>query len=286
MDSQQPNNSIFSRFSSNKYVTGSREFLESNSLVAKVAFLLLVLVLFIVLLQIGTRILSYLFSFNQSPYLIDGMINAKQMMIIPQDPNISGSQPIFRSHNERDGIEFTWSTWIFIDDLVYLQDQYKHIFHKGSGNILPDGLNEPNNAPGLYIKPNTNELLLIMNTFNEVDERVTITNVPMNKWVCVQIRCTNKNIDVYMNGRIAKRLQLSGVPRQNYGDVYVAQNGGFSGYISNLRYYNYALNVNEIQSIVNNGPNTKMVGKSQSKALPRYLSLRWYFAENNDSYNS
>ena len=108
----------------------------------------------------------------------------------------------------------------------------------------------------------------------------------MNKWVCVQIRCTNKNIDIYMNGRIAKRLQLSGVPRQNYGDVYVAQNGGFSGYISNLRYYNYALNVNEIQSIVNNGPNTKMVGKSQSQALPRYLSLRWYFAENNDSYNS
>ena len=286
MNNQPSNNSIFSRFSSNKYVQGSKEFLESNSLVAKVAFLLLVLVLFIVLLQIGTRILSYFLSFNQSPYLIDGMIDAKQMMIVPQNPNESGAVPIFRSHNERDGIEFTWSTWIFIDDLVYLQDQYKHIFHKGSGNIMPDGLSEPNNAHGLYIKPNSNELLLIMNTFTDIDENISISNVPMNKWVCVQIRCSNRDIDVYMNGTIAKRLKLNGVPRQNYGDVYIAQNGGFSGYISNLRYYNYALNVTEIQSIVSNGPNTKLVGSTMSKAVPRYLSLRWFFAENNDAYNS
>ena len=286
MNNQPTNNSIFSNFSNNKLVQGSKEFLESNSLVAKIAFLLLVLIGFIVLLQIGVRIMSYFFNYNKSPFLINGMIDAKQMMVIPQDPNVSSAIPIFRSHNERQGIEFTWSLWIFIDDLVYLQDQFKHIFHKGSGTLTTDGLSQPNNAPGLYLTPNKNELLMLMNTFNEVEEEVVISNVPMNKWVCIQIRCTDKNVDVYMNGRIAKRLQLSGVPRQNYGDVFVAQNGGFSGYISNLRYYDYALNVTEIQSVVNKGPNTKMVGSTIEKATPRYLSLRWYFAEINDSFNS
>lgn len=292
MNNTQPtNNSIFSRFSNSKFVSGSKEFLESNSLVSKVAFLLLILVLFIVLLQIGTQLLSYFVSSKKSPYIIDGMSSGKQMMVIPTDPNESNSTPIFRSNNKRGGIEFTWSSWLFIDDLVYLENQYKHVFHKGDGNISSNGISQPNNAPGVYIVPanhstNPNELLIIMNTFENINEEIYIENIPINMWVCLQIVCENRNVDVYINGRIAKRLKLNSVPRQNYGNVFVAQNGGFSGYISNLRYYNYALNINQIQSIVNQGPNTKMVGGNMEKALPRYLSLRWFLNETNDPYNS
>ena len=49
--------SPFSQFSSNKYVSGTREFLESNSIVAKFAFLILVLIAFVVLLRLGTWII-------------------------------------------------------------------------------------------------------------------------------------------------------------------------------------------------------------------------------------
>ena len=226
----------FDSFKNNNMVNGTREFLESNSLVAKVAFLLLILVVFIVAVRFSTQVLSWLFSYSSSPYLIDGMVDAKKMIVIPQNPNSNGSIPLIRSDNQEKGIEFTYSVWLFIDDLVYQEGQYRHVFHKGNDNInytnAPIGMNHPNNAPGLYIAPNTNDLVVVMNTFNDIEEKVTIENIPLNKWVCVQIRVENHQLDTYINGKLAKRLIMNGVPKQNYGDVHVAMNGGFSGYMS------------------------------------------------------
>jgi hypothetical protein len=99
----------------------------------------------------------------------------------------------------------------------------------------------------------------------------------------VIIRCQNKTLDVYINGTVARSLQLTSVPKQNYGDVYVGMNGGFDGYISNLWYYNYALGTAAIQQIVARGPNTKMIGSSGLNDKSRdYLSLRWFFYGDND----
>jgi hypothetical protein len=79
---------------------------------------------------------------------------------------------------------------------------------------------------------------------------------------------------------------LVGVPKQNYGDVYVAMNGGFDGYISNLWYYNYALGTAAIQRIAENGPSTKMIGSNGlSDKMNDYLSLRWFFNGANDTFN-
>jgi|TARA_B110000967_G_scaffold178295_1_gene192994 hypothetical protein len=275
----------FDNFKSGNVVNGTKEFLESNSLVAKIAFLLLILVVFVIAVKFSSRILSWLFSYNQSPYLVDGMINSKkQMVIIPQDPNTNGSIPIVRSDNEERGIEFTYSTWIFIDDLVYQEGQYRHIFHKGNDNInytnQPIGMNQPNNAPGLYIAPNTNALVVVMNTFNDIEERVTIDDIPLNKWICVQIRVENHQLDTYINGKLTKRLIMKGVPKQNYGNVYVGMNGGFSGYLSNLRYFNYGLGTSEIQNIVDSGPDLTMKSGDMTESMPKYLSLRWFFDGN------
>ena len=285
-----PNNgSIFKQFSSNTntFANSSQEFFESNSLIAKIAFLLMVVFLFIILLRIGISILGwFLNSSTGSPKLINGMVDAKQLIVIPQDPALDGAITINRSVNASDGIEFTWSVWIMIDDLTYNSGKYKCVFYKGNDNIQDTGLNFPNNAPGLYIAPNTNELVVIMNTFSVINEQITIPDIPLNKWVNVIIRCENTNLDVYINGMISKSHILHGVPKQNYGEVYVAMNGGFSGFISNLWYYNYALGITEIQKIAKKGPNTKMLGSSGTNLKDsNYLSLHWYFAGSGDEYN-
>jgi hypothetical protein len=273
-------------------MNGTKEFLQSNSLIAKVAFFILVLVIFIIALRLGTTILSSVFSYKNDPYLIKGMVDAKQMQIIPQDPTLDNSITLVRSTNEEEGIEFTYSTWIFIDDLEYNKGSYRHIFHKGNDNInyngQTPGMNGPNNGPGLYIAPNTNSLVVVMNTFNTITNKVTIPDIPINKWLNIIIMVENRNLDVYINGLLTRRLALDGVPRQNYGDVFVAMNGGFSGYISELRYFNKTLGTSKIQSIVDNGPNLKMNGTSTiTEATPRYLSMRWFFKSSgiNDGYN-
>ena len=279
----------FDSFKNNKAISGTKEFLESNSLVAKVAFLLLVLVVFVVALRFSAQFLAWVFSFNKSPYLFSGMVDAKTMQVIPQDPNDKSSVTLMRSDNQQEGIEFTYSVWMFIDDLVYQQGQYKHVFHKGNDNInyttAPIGMNHPNNAPGLYIAPNTNALVVVMNTFNNIEEKLVIDNIPINKWICVQIRVENHQLDVFITGKLAKRLIMKGVPKQNYGDVYTSMNGGFSGYMSNLRYFNNALGTAQIQRIVDSGPNLEMTGSAITDSKPRYLSLRWFFMGNKDGYN-
>jgi hypothetical protein len=144
---------------------------------------------------------------------------------------------------------------------------------------------EPNNAPGLYIAPNSNTLVVVMNTYNVINEEITIPDIPINKWVNVIIRCQNTTLDVYINGTIARSINLVGVPKQNYGDVYVGMNGGFDGYVSNLWYYNHALGALEIQNLVNRGPSTRMIGgNGVVDKMYDYLSLRWFFY-GGDAYN-
>ena len=287
---------MFNNFANSRYVQGPKEFLDGNSLISKLAFLVFVLIVFVVLLRLGGQVLSWLFSPSPDPHLLDGMIDAKHLVVYPQDPSIKGSVPILRSNNQEDGLEFTWSVWMFIEDLEYKKDEYKHVFHKGTmdsllqqssadntGNTVP-GMSFPNNAPGLYIAPNTNDLVVVMNTFENPNETIIVPDIPINKWVNVIIRCDNTTLDVYINGTIIKRHQLSGVPRQNYDDVYAAANGGFSGYISNLWYYNYALGTSAVEGIVENGPNLKMKDTNMIQSEPYYLSLRWFFTGTGDQY--
>jgi len=270
--------------------SGLKDFLNSSSILARFSFLLIVIFVFVLLLQLLLSLISGVITWGKnSPHLIDGMTDGKQMIIIPQDPKVNGSVTINRSKNGPAGIELTWSVWIYINDLEYLSGQYRNIFHKGNNTFdSTTGLNQPNNAPGLYISPTSNELTVIMNTYDVVNEQIVIPNIPMNKWMNVIIRCRNQNLDVYMNGVIAKSIVLNGVPKQNYGNVYVAANGGFSGYVSNLWYYNYALGISAIQNIVKGGPNLKLINPSGSaitNMYPNYFSTRWFFTGTQDQFN-
>ena len=280
------NNDTFNTFSANTKSFTAKDFLQSNNLVAKFAFLLLIVFAFVISLRFGISALGYLLKPSQSPHLINGMVDANQMIVFPQDPSSNGAVTIYRSVNATDGLEFTWSTWIFINNLQSNAGIYKHIFSKGNSNFNEKGMIEPNNAPGLYIAPNTNALVVIMNTYNAINEEITIPDIPLNKWVNVIIRCKNTTLDVYVNGTIARSINLIGVPKQNYGDVYVAMNGGFNGYISDLWYFNYSLGTSAIQNILTKGPNTKMINDNgMTSNVYNYLSLRWFYNGAGDGYN-
>lgn len=272
------NGDTFNSFSTAPPAIGIQQFMETNSIVAKVAFLLFAIFIFFIVLRLGISVLSYFYK-QTSPKLINGMINAKEAIIFNQDPSGNPFINIPRSSNQNDGIEFTWSCWIYINSLKYLEGQYRHVFYKGNNNISSDGLNAPNNAPGLYITPHTNALVVMMNTYNEINKELIIPDIPISKWVNIIIRCHNQTMDVYVNGVISRSIQLEGVPKQNDGDVYVASNGGFDGYISNLWYYDHSLGVDDITRIVAQGPSTKMINggdSALSDTKANYLSMRWF----------
>ena len=138
----------------------------------------------------------------------------------------------------------------------------------------------PNQAPGLYLHETKNSLIVVMNSFKGLGEEIVIDHIPLNKWLNIIIRIEGNIMDVYVNGSIAVRHILNNVVKQNYGDTHVNLNGGFSGMISNLWYFNWSLNTSEVMNIVRNGPNLTMIEDSKSAGLgvfPPYFSLRWYF---------
>lgn len=273
-------------------IGASSGFLESNTLIAKFAFIILVVIVFLFLLNLGIMLIQYFSTAPDSPYLVRGMIDGTNSLTIPQDPTKPDSILVRRSNNESSGIEFTWSVWIFVNELNsgtnYIRHQ--HIFSKGNASFDDMGIADVNNAPGLYLKQNvsnttnaanTASLHIIMNTnTNRRLDTLVINDIPLKKWVNVVIRMQNTVMDAYINGTVSGRLNLDAVPMQNFNDVLVCQNGGFSGKLSNLRYYAQALNIFEISKIAANGPDTT-ANKAQADTSDSYsyLSRLWYTAK-------
>jgi hypothetical protein len=292
-DAKNSVNQSMDQFSSTNAVDAGKEFLQSNSLIAKFGFIILVLFGFLFFFRIGMILISSLMSPKSSPYLVKGLITGTEAIRVQQDSRTSN--PVVNySENQPTGLEFTYSVWIILNSSNN-DGKYSHIFNKGivDGNtIASTGVNGLSNAPGLYVKGNsdgTNTLRVYMDTFSKTgpisnidDQRTTmdISGIPYNKWVNVMIRAQNRILDVYVNGVLTQHKDLGYVPKQNFGDVYVCQNGGFSGKLSDLRYYSKALNVFEINGVVGWGPNlsTSPSASGQSNTDASYLSYMWYKA--------
>ena len=284
-------NDTLSDFSSKSVVDASSEFLESNTIVAKFAFIILVLIGFLFLFRIGMVALAYFLQPSESPYLVKGLISGNESITIPQN-SFANKSTILWSSNQQTGIEFTYSVWVSISKSGN-DSNFHHIFSKGSYDLSSSsGMNLDSNAPGLYVKYGTDgstSLRVIMDTLKSTTPTtgsvhgvtLDISGIPYKKWVNVIIRCQNRILDIYVNGVLTSRKDLVDVPRQNYGDVFVCRDGGFAGQLSDLRYFASALNVFEINNIVGAGPNLTTSDSTTApsgSSNPYFLSSLWYKA--------
>lgn len=274
-------------FSSNSVGDATSEFLESNSLIARFAFVLIVVIIFMILLRIGIYLVGYFSQPSANPYVVKGLLPGSNPVKITQDPKIKDSVTILRSNNQKTGIEFTWCIWLNISMInTSTPNAYQHIFNKGNNQYnADDGIATINNGPGLYLKTsNTPTLRVVMNTVSPTNpvQTVDINNIPLKKWFHVILRMQNNLLDVYVNGVVTQRVTFPFVPKQNYQDVYICQDNkiatGFSGNLSDLRYYDRALNIFEITNIVSNGPNlsTSSLSSATANYGSTYLSSLWY----------
>lgn len=234
-------------------------------IVLVIAIIITVLILFLIKMSVN----SILISKRDNPWLIKGSKNAKNSLVIPQNPSEEGSITLYRSHNQDKGMEFSYSFWMMVDNFTYKSGEWKHIFHKGNNTGYP------NRAPGVYLHPDKNIMRVYMNSYEDILDYVDIENIPLRKWMCVAICLNQNNLDVYINGQLRKRHKLNGLARQNFGDVWINLFGGFEGYMSNFRYYRHALNYKEIESIVRGGPSKDACAGSGE--MPPYLDDNWWY---------
>ena len=271
-------------------------FLASNTMISRLTFILAIIIIFSSLFYIGSKIIFIMLSPSKTPYIISGMKDATEALTITQSLGSKTSIPLLRSINQYEGIEFTYSFWIYVTNLEYKDDSdYMHVFNKGSPpNSVGEGgsgLFGPNNSPGVYLykgKRNYSDdlmdsypllgMLVRINVFHN-NNSIYVDAIPIKKWVGIVIRATSQNIvDIYINGNLTKRHKLSNIVKQNYDNLYINYNGGFAGNISDLKYYNYSIGTFEINSITSKGPSLKTKKNSNIKASkPPYLASQWYF---------
>jgi hypothetical protein len=290
-------NNTLGEFSSANAMNASSEFLNSNSIIAKFGFLLLVLIVFLGLMKVGMIMIAYIFSPAKQPYLVKGLLRGSVPVTIRQDPADSNSPVVYRSNNQTGGVEFTWCVWLLINSLGTTPFKHTHIFNKGNdtydegSSSATRGVANVNNSPGLYLdvdsdnKP-TNSIIMYMDTITTADgnaadrKELKVDNIPLNKWFHLAFRLKDYTLDCYVNGMLSTSVSFgSDVPKQNYDDVHVGKNEGFNGSLSNLRYYDYALSAFDINALVNYGPNlTPSSLDAKPNSIYDYLGLGWYSA--------
>jgi hypothetical protein len=217
--------------------------------------------------------------------------SSAKMYTFSQDPADGNAKSIYLSDNERTGVEFTYSFFLYVDQSSFgNEDGLLHVFHKGYG------MQYPLLGPGVYMHNNKNTMRVYMNTFSGWNKYVDIENFPIKKWVHVVLMAEDNGLNVFINGNIAKRLAFEkSVPYQNFQNIHVFSQrrvtvngnlvpslggesfnvfGSVSGSLSLLTYYSYALSYTEINDILQNGPSKKVDPMSQDK--PPYLTDDWW----------
>lgn len=257
---------------------------KSNDILSKIAFFLIVLVIFVFILNLGISLIESMYKPKSTTYLVRGLINGNNPVVISQNPKDLRGVIIGRSNNELSGIEFTWSVWLVLKNNV--TGPFRNIFNKGDSYYAKEsGFSMVNNGPGLYVgSSNSNVLAVVMDTVNPDEKPSTtiIEDIPYNKWFHVTIRLKNNVLDTYVNGVVAKSTILKFVPKQNYNDVNVCQNGGFDGQLSDLKYSSYALSAFEINRLVAVGPtlsNSSIGSSTPGVVPPYYLSDKWFTSQ-------
>jgi hypothetical protein len=274
--------SSLNEFSSKSAVDAGQNFLNSNSIIAKFVFLVLVLIVFMFLVKLGIYLIGYFTQTSSSPYIIKGLNAGNNAVYVNQDPQDPNSVVLQRSNNQPLGLEFTWSVWLlYTNSNSNVKPTYSHIFNKGSNDYdMNTGVAAVSNGPGLYfLNGTTPGLHLVMDDVTDNKNTMDISGIPVGKWFHVACRMENKIMDVYVNGIISGRYIFQNVPKQNYYGIYASQNNGFSGNLSNLQYFDYALNVSQINTIILSGPNltpSKQSKNNTSNNYSYYLSNLWY----------
>jgi hypothetical protein len=169
-----------------------------------------------------------------------------------------------RSKDQSQGLTFSYTCWVRIDDFAYRYGQPKVIFTKGSEDLKTM-------CPALMVDANTNSLLVKLDTFGDT-ETIPIANIPAKKWLHVAIAVDQDAVNVYINGNLYIRHSLSQMPKQNNSTVSTGVGGGFDGKLASLQYYSYLMGPEEVKASMSNAPPPDQT----AEILPPYFDMSWW----------
>lgn len=188
-------------------------------------------------------------SSDQTPTPVDG----KTKKVIP-----AADVPL--NSTMQSGVQF----WMYIADWDYKFGQEKSILER----VAPNNPAIKNPAISLAASENTLQVKVSLygadssaasSDLNGTGDVFTcsVENVPLQSWFSVSVTTFQRNLDIYINGRLVKSCVLPGVPKPAYGDIILNDNGGFSGSICNVHSHSGMITPEEAQSFFARGTNCR-----------------------------
>ena len=173
-------------------------------------------------------------------------------------------RPAFQLPEVTQGMNQSFSTWIYVKDWNYKFGQYKNILWKGnptkSGTTSDSGSPAVSNihCPSIWLYPLTNSLKLVTSTsVPEQVESCDIQNIPLMAWVHICYVLNNRTVDVYINGKLERSCALRGIPTITNDPVYITSGSpqaGYYGKIGKTQYFTKALMPNDVANLYQQGP--------------------------------
>jgi hypothetical protein len=189
-----------------------------------------------------SRLTSYLTGSDSSGDLASSLHDATTSMTIP-----ATSAPLSSQTQGAYGVQW----WMFVKDWNYGYGKDKAVL------VRPDPTNPAVMNPSISLHPTDNTLKVSISVFpTDTSASKTepapatgsgastddvficeVPNIPLQTWFSVSVSVFGKNADIYIDGKLVKSCMLPGVPKPAIGDIQVAPNGGFSGYMCNVYHY-------------------------------------------------
>ena len=215
----------------------------------------------IILLYVGWTFYNYIQNMNGQPGLTlfsassgdktPAPIDGKTKTIIP-----AGEIPVGQGSDY--GLQF----WMYISNWDYRFGQEKEVIKRTAPN------NAQSFGPRIYLSPTDNTLNIQMSIYpndakaasaspgaNTTGDSFTcsVENVPLQTWFSVSTTVFQRNVDIYINGRLVKSCVLPGIPKPALGDIIIADGGGFAGSFCNLNGYSTMLSPDDAMSFYTKG---------------------------------
>lgn len=210
---------------------------------------------------------------DQAPEPVDG----KVITTIP-----AAKVPLGEGSNY--GLQF----WMFIKDWDYRFGQEKIIMERVSSSTTDIV------SPKISLHPTDNSLDITVSVFPSSDAAAaanpapansaaaggnsytcTVENVPLQSWFSVSMTVFQRNLDVYINGRLVKSCVLPGIPKPAVGDIVIGKGGGFSGSVCNLHSFARMLNPEDAKGFFSAGTSCGVPAMDSNEESPS-LSLFGY----------
>jgi hypothetical protein len=249
-NSQVNQGNSFAKKTSNITTQGIETYQSSSTMGKVIFFIVVILFLAFLIYIIYSAIVSARKKSDNSPVIVNDVIDAFV------------ARPAFKLPQVIEGMNQSFSTWIYVKDWNYKFGQYKNILWKGnppnSGTLSTSPTISNVHCPSLWLYPLTNSLKVVTSTsVPEQVESCDIQNIPLMTWVHIVYVLNNRTVDIYVNGKLERSCALRGIPTITNDPVYITSGNpqaGFYGKIGKTQYFTYPLLPNSVANLYQQGP--------------------------------